>query len=784
MVELSRLFIATALGALLVCPATFVEGAQPPEARPSLHIPRIEKAPSLEDFASMEPSTPLARSMTRVEGFRQWRPRDGQPASQRTDAYLGYDDSNLYVVFVCFDSEPGKIRARLARREDTRNDDGVDLFLDTFNDQLRGYAFAVNPLGVQRDGSWTEQGRDSDRYNISFDTVWDSGGTLTPEGYIAWMAIPFRSLRFSPGDDQEWGILLRRQIRRENEHDFWPYVTSRIQGRLNQAAALQGLSDVSPGKNMQLIPYGFFRSFRALDTTDEDNPQYVSDSGEFDGGVDFKTVFRDSLVLDLTANPDFNQVESDEPQVTVNQRFEVFFPERRPFFLENASYFETPINLFFSRRIVEPQLGLRLTGKAGPWAIGALFANDRSPELEDVPADDPLLGEKSRNAVLRVSRDVGNQSSVGAIYTDSRLGDSFNQVGGLDARVRFNQNWSGTFQGVASSSRLTDGEELSGPAYDAVVQRDGRKLRYDIAYNDRSPGFYTTLGFLPGSRGPGPPGRPRHTALPLRADFRGLRQSLNYSFRPEGDVLISWGPQVTVHPSWRYDGSPLDTLYSFDMSAELAGRTFVGAFYTGLVERLRPEDFPGLSEETRYDSARKGVFWSSDISPIVDVSGDYAWGTVINLVAPEDVAPPLADSTQATFNVEWFVTRSIRLEGTYVLSRLSERSSSRRVFDNHIARARLSWQPTPRLTLRSIVQYNSIAADPELTTLETEKSLNMDFLATYLVDPWTAVYVGYNNNQNSFRLVQDERTSELVPGYRIGPDSWQFFVKISYLLRF
>ena len=775
---------ATALGALLVCLATFVEGGQGPEARPSLHIPRIEGAPSFEDFAGMGPSTPLARSMTRVEGFRQWRPRDGNPVSQRTEAYLGYGQSHLYVVFVCFDSEPEKIRARLAKREDTRNDDGVDLFLDTFNDQLRGYAFSVNPLGVQRDATWVEGGSGSSRYNMSFDTVWDSGGTLTPEGYVAWMAIPFRSLRFSPAEDQEWGILLRRQIRRENEYSFWPYVTTRIEGRLNQAAALQGISDVSPGRNMQLIPYGFFRSFRALDTSDEENPQYVTDSAELDGGVDFKTVFRDSLVLDLTANPDFNQVESDEPQVTVNQRFEVFFPERRPFFLENASYFETPINLFFSRRIVEPQLGVRLTGKAGPYAVGALFANDRSPELEDVPADDPVLGEKSQNAVLRVSRDVGNQSSIGAIYTDARLEDSYNRVGGLDARVRFNSNWIGTFQGVASSTRLIDGEELSGPAFDAVVQRAGRKLEYEVAYNDRSPGFFTALGFLPGSRGPSRPGRPRNRALLLRPDFRGVRQTLSYRFRPEGDVLISWGPDVTLHPSWRHDSSALDTVYSLDMTAELMGRTFVGAFHTGLVERLRPEEFPGLSETTRYDSARTGVFGSSSISPIVTFSGEYAWGTVINLVAPEDVAPPLANSTQGTLTVRWFVTRSIRLEGTYLLARVSEASSSRRVFDNHIGRARLSWQPTPRLTLRSIVEYNAITADPALTTLETEKNLNMDFLATYLVDPWTAVYVGYNNNQNSFRLVQDERISELVPGHGLGPDSWQFFVKISYLLRF
>ena len=684
-------------------------------------------------------------------------------------------------MFVCFDSEPGKIRARLSRREDTKNDDVVDLFLDTFNDQLRGYAFSINPLGVQRDGSWIEGA--PEEYNESFDMVWDSGGTLTPEGWVAWMAIPFRSLRFSPGEGREWGILLSRIIRRANEQAFWPYVTSRIAGRLNQESALQGISGVSPGRNLQLIPYGFFRSFRALDTSDDQNPRRVSEPGEFDGGADLKTVFRDSLVFDLTANPDFNQVESDEPQVTVNERFEVFFPERRPFFLENASYFETPINLFFSRRIVEPQLGVRLTGKAGPYAIGALFADDRSPGWK-VPAGQSILGEKSRNAVLRVNRDLGNQSSIGAMYTDSRLVDSYNQVGGLDARVRLSPNWTGTVQGVASSTQLLDGRQLSGPAFDAVVQRTGRQLEYEVAYNDRNPGFYTTLGFLPGSRGPARPGKPRNRSLLLRPDFRGVKQLLSYRFRPEGDVLIAWGPDVTFHPSWRYDGSPLDTLYSLDMSAELAGRTFVGAFYTGLVERLRPEEFPGLTQETRYDSARKGFYWDSSLSPVVILSGEYAWGTVINLVAPEDVAPPLANSTQGTFNFSWFATRSIRLDGTYIFSKVKEPSSGRRVFDNHIGRARLSWQPSPRLTLRSILQYDEVVSDPELATLETKKNLNVDLLLTYLVNPWTAVYVGYNNNQNSFRLVPDGSDSTLEPGYPLGPESWQFFLKISYLLRF
>jgi hypothetical protein len=720
--------------------------------------------------------------MARVDRFTQWIPRDGEPASQRTEAYLGYDQAHLYVVFLCFDSEPDRIRARMTRREDVYRDDRVDVFLDTFNDQIRSYLFTVNPYGIQADANWIERGeRQVDR---SFDTVWDSRGTLTPEGYVVWIALPFKSLRFPPTNEQEWGIILGRFVVRANEGAFWPPVTSRIEGRLNQEATLLGISDVSPGRNLQLIPYGFFRSFRALDTRDETRPRYVSETADLDGGLDFKGVFRDSLVLDATVNPDFSQVESDEPQVTVNQRFEVFFPERRPFFLENASYFETPINLFFSRRIVDPGLGVRLTGKAGPWAIGALYADDRAVG-KSVPDDDPLSGEKSRNAVVRVSRDLWGQSHVGMMYTESHLSDAFNRVGGLDTRLRIDPHWMASAQGVASATRTTEGEELSGPAWDAVVQRTGRKLSYAAEYNDRSPGFRTALGFLPGSRGPARPGRPRVRRLLLRPDFRGLRQHLSYRFRPEGDVLIAWGPDVTVHPSWRHDGSRLDLLYSVDLAAELIGQTDLGAFYTGLEERLRPDEFPALAEERRYSSGRQGIYWSSrNLSRLFSLAGEYARGTVINLVPPEGVEPELASSTQATVTLTWYATHAVRLEGTYLLSRLSDRPRSRRVFDNHIARTRLSWQLSRELSARVIVQYDSLEADPEMSSLETTKNLNVDVLATYLVNPWTAIYVGYNNNQSNLRLMPNGDLHGLGRVDRLGPESWQFFVKASYLFRF
>jgi hypothetical protein len=201
-----------------------------------------------------------------------------------------------------------------------------------------------------------------------------------------------------------------------NEFTTWPHMSSRVEGRLNQAATATGIENISPGRNFQLIPYGAFRSFRALDERDEDRPQFVREKGELDGGLDAKFVLKDSLVLDLTVNPDFSQVESDQPQVTVNQRFEVFFPEKRPFFLENANFFETPINLVFTRRIADPQFGARLTGKMGPYTLGAMVIDDQSPGRQ-VPDDDPLQDKRALFGIFRVSRDIFQQSNLGFIFT-------------------------------------------------------------------------------------------------------------------------------------------------------------------------------------------------------------------------------------------------------------------------------------------------------------------------------------------------------------------------------
>jgi hypothetical protein len=699
----------------------------------------------------MHPEGDVATSMAKVSGFVQRNPHDHQPASQPTEAFLGYDQKNLYVVFVCFD-DPGKVRARMSRREDIFSDDNVEIQLDTFHDRRRAYAFQTNPLGVQWDAIWTEIPHEDSTGNLSnfdssFDTVWSSRGKLTQQGYVVWMAIPFKSLRFSPQHEQSWGLILYRGILRENEDDFWPEISRRVEGRLGQAATANGLENISPGRNMQFIPYGALRSFHAPDG---------NRSAEFRGGLDSKFILHDNLVLDVTANPDFSQVESDEPQITVNQRFEVFFPEKRPFFLENSDYFKTPIDLFFTRRIGDPQFGARLTGKLGPYSLGILSTDDRGPG-NIAPDGSPLVGDRATFNIARISRDLFRQSSVGAIYTDRELPgtNEFNRIGGIDSRLKFNPNWTTTFQGVVSSTQNLDGSYQAGPAYKGDVTFNGTHLDYEGTYNDVSPGFTTDAGFV------------------NRTDIREMKHSLNYRFRPEKGPLLSWGADLFTDNVWAHDGTRLDTLYDPDIAIQLKGQTFIHLTpYVEFRERLRPSDFPTLTQNQDFHEHNSSVSFGTSYLPKVAVSGYYQYGDGVNFVPPANQVPFLAKEDLAQLSVSFLPITNLKVDNTYLFDRLRDRASGANIFNNHIVRSKWNWQFNRELSVRVIMQYTATLANPVFTELTTAKRFNADFLITYLLRPGTAIYVGYNSdlqNNNGLRYVNDSR---------------QFFVKVSYLFRF
>ena len=325
-------------------------------------IPRLDAAPRLEDFLGISLGGG-ARQMLRVSAFVQRYPEDGKPPVDPTTAFLGYTHEYFFIAFVCNDHNPDLIRAHMLARDSLSDDDNVQVMLDTFHDQRRAFVFASNPLGIQADAMYSEQSG----YDFSFDTVWDTWGKRTPSGYVVLMRIPFASLYFAqraPGETRTWGIILQRNVSHTSENDFWPRSNHDIAGRLSQDMRIEGFADVEREQNMQIEPYAIARSMRQLDTIDSSNPFFENKHLQGYSGLDSKFILHNSLVLDATVNPDFSQVGIDNPAIP-NQRFPPFFAEVRPFFIENSSYFMTPINLYYTDNIVKPQYGARLTGKLG-----------------------------------------------------------------------------------------------------------------------------------------------------------------------------------------------------------------------------------------------------------------------------------------------------------------------------------------------------------------------------------------------------------------------------------
>ena len=758
-----------------------------------IRIPRVSTPPRIEEFLSMEPSPAWKGKLAKAEQFRQRIPSDGAPVSEPTEVYLGYDAKNLYAIYICFDREPQRLRARLSRREDLFDDDFIELMLDTFHDHRHAYAFFANPLGVQADALWTEgPGTNDQNFDMSFDTVWNSAGRVTDRGFVIWMAIPFRSLRFASSDPQTWGVLLAREIPRKNEQSFWPQYSSRVQGRLNQAGVATGLEKISPGRNLQLIPYGVFRSFKELDLRDPNRPGYTQRAAFGQIGLDAKAVLKDKFVLDVTANPDFSQVESDDPQVTVNQRFEVQFPEKRPFFLENANYFQTPIQLLFTRRIADPKWGVRLTGKDGPWAIGTLVARTDSPGEAVTPAykdypGNPLLGQHALFAIGRVSRDIGSQSSIGLLYADREGGGFFNRVGSIDGRFKLNENWVTTVQGVVSATINPDdpnfnlfnttGHYQAGSAGEVIVQRDGLKLNYFLDYSDRSPNFRTLTGFDP------------------QPDIHNLYQRLQYTFRPEGKHLISWGPMFEHYLLYDHEGNEIGSGYVPSVRVELMGQTFLGAFYAKEMEQLRPQDFDGLDHIQKYTRHTTEFLLDTNYFRKFSVHADYRWGERVNYDSPSNpddpshtLAPFLASRTSANVQITVRPTRSLKVDNTYIFFRLHHCANCPPPLgsmNNHIIRTRVNYQFNKELSFRFIGQYGAVLTTPGFTSLDTTKNFNADFLITYLVHPSTAIYVGYNSNlENIVNPPHLDMDGNLARDGRLVNDGRNFFVKASYLFRF
>lgn len=704
-----------------------------PVSAPTLTVPRVAAPPTVDDVIAAR--WPAAGQ---VRGFRQRVPGDGTPESRNTVAFIAHDGQTLYVGFRC-ETPANMLRARMAPREDIDDDDRVTLYLDTFRNQQRAWAFSSNAFGVQQDALLAE----GEEVDPRFDTVWHTEARRTLFGFVVLMKVPFASLRFAPGEAHTWGLALGRVSPGLSEEVFWPYVTNRIEGFTNQMAdaTLQG---IVTGRNLLFVPYGAVTEGRSLDA----NQQSFTPTADRRLGMDAKAVVQ-AFTLDASLNPDFSHVTPDEPQVTINQRFELFYPERRPFFLENADYFAATDQLFFSRRVRDPRLGLRLTGRVGGWTIGALGASDRAVET-DAASGHTAVG------VLRVQHDVGEQSRISFVGTSRRGPSGDNVVVGSDVRLKLSPTWVLTALAAASDTRRLDTHRSRGSDVVAELVRSGRGFNYLLSYLDRSPDFDAPLGFVP------------------RVNIREIEQEVRYAWYPATRWLRTIEPAIGSATNWNHQGQPLDWYVAPTLNLGLFNALDVQLYRTE-----EQETYQGLvfrQHATSLDWQDASLAW-------LGMSGGVSRGQSVNFEPADGTAPFLATSTDASIGLTWRPLHRLRIQETYFYSRLGLRDGAR-VFDNQVMRTNTLVQFTRALSVRAIVDYTSVVSDTRYSAQPSGKRLTGDVLVTYQVDPFTAVYIGYTDLFENIALDGGRPTTVGRTRAPRTSTERQLFVKTSFALRF
>ena len=556
-----RLPVTVALAVLLTAPAS-LRAQLAPSGDDRLRASRLEPGTEVSvDGVLDETFWDIADAMT---GFLQREPEEGDAATERTEVRVAYDDEILYVGVWAFDSEPDRIVSRILQRDRlfandpfgqgglvAQGDDAVALLLDPFHDHRNGVVFATNPNGAEFEALLADEGGS---INIDWRGVWEVASQRTPQGWTAEFAIPWRTLRYQDAaGEAEWGINVLRVIRRRSEETLWR--SSEREGgglhRVSRAGHLVGLTDLPrPGLNVETKPFLLGGRRQEVDGVGS-----LQGSGELSTGVDLKTEVRPGLLLDLTVNTDFAQVEVDDAQVNLT-RFSLFFPEKRDFFLENSGIFDfgvagnplepPPYQMFFSRRIgisedgaVPILAGARLTGRLGGQTVGLL--NVVTGEAEGI-------GRESFS-VARVKRDVGQSNYLGAMVVDRRGHDPANTTAGVDGQFVIRDAWVWDFFGARS--RTADGAG-DGSAYYVGYNYQGNDLGSFFSHfgvtadTEAGAGFITRTDLRRTDLYVGPTWRPE--ALGLR-DVT-LMVGGSYAGTMSDNRLQDWSAGFFVAPTW------------------------------------------------------------------------------------------------------------------------------------------------------------------------------------------------------------------------------------------
>jgi hypothetical protein len=651
---------------------------------------RIETPPQIDGLLSED----VWQTATAYEAFVTTDPVNGLPASEKTVAYVAYDADNLYFAFRCLDSQPQSVTASMTKRDNIFTEDKVGVFLDLYHDQQSSTGFMVNPLGVQEDVVTNEQFESE----ASEDFVWYSAGVQHDEGYDVEIRIPLKSIRYPAGDVVTMGIGFRRRIVRLSEWDSYPAV-SRDNGTVLRQFATVDFRDLAYRRTLEFLP-AVTHSYTDAGGVTEQDPNV---------GLTAKMSLSPSFLLDATVYPDFNQVEADASQVEFNQRSAVIYDEKRPFFLEGTEHLfvsgvggynnsHVPV-VIHTRKIVDPIVGLKLTGRPGKsHVISAMAALDRSPKTLENRSENAQFG------IVRYKKLLNDDSYVGAVATTRELGNDYSRAFGADSRFRLSNTTSIQCDILGSRIQNGGGTVTKGYASDVVFRYYTDLYQGDISFNTTSRNFDLATGFI--------------ERQGIRSVNAGMERTLYPSIKFFKTLKPAyWG---RISKDLFYDLS--ETSHKFFLSFEMPRLTeFFGNY------RRENEIFSGLKFDRSgwemfcssrpLKQFRTSLFFKQAGKPFFDPSNPYQ--------GDEQVI-----QSETTFQP----TTNLAIEGTATRVKFNERATGNEVYKIHIYRGKATYQANKYLLFRVIGEYND--ADKQVTT---------DFLASFTYIPGTVCHIGYGS---------------------------------------
>lgn len=688
-------------------------------------LPCISSPPMIDGVFDEE----IYRDFFKIGDFFQVSPKYNQPGSEKSEAFLACDDKNIYLAVKAYTRDRKKIRASIARRDSIESDDRIELILDTFVTKQRGFAFAVNPYGVQMDGIFDEA-IDEVNMDKSWDGQFFSGGHIYDWGYFVEMKIPFKSLRFPRGKNiQQWGFNITRFIEDNQEINFLFYWDRTDRSWMTQEGKFIIPTPIKSGLHMEFVPY-----ISTLKNKTEDL--------KLNSGFSFKYGISTDITLDLTVNPDFSHIEADAWQIDINQRYALYYDEKRPFFLEGKEIFKTPLELFYSRKVAVPRYGTKVTGKTGKFSFGLFSAYDTASSRKiNSDGKEIYIEEKVFATVFRYKYEFKKENYIGLLITDKR-GEkrSYNNIISFDAHLK-QKNFIGDFQGVTAKIDQDNiftkkREKNTGQAYFGSFSYADEHFRASILTNQFSPGFDAQLGFVE------------------RVDIRKYGAELSYDFLPEKPYFIQGGPRIGYEYITNWQGGITDRSLKLKFVCRTYKNTTVSVFLQKTFERYLNVD---------YDKNIWGFYVFTAPSKYLSFCARGASGDGVRY----DLTPPhLGYSTSFAFTSTFLPTPRISLL-TDLTSQYFYRSKGEDMeYKINIFRVKLTYLFNRNLSVRTIWEYN-----------DYYKKHYSDVLLAYEYTPGTVFFLGYSFDSKKELFSEITQKIEEIKNY------YTIYFKFSYFFK-